>query len=485
MATPAPPPSLRGVYLVTRTDDPLASTKCFVPCDGPDTAVRDLAVLVPGVTFWYDDGPFPAPLPPTSSARVPDVAQPLPDSPGYYILRVTDQQEEPRANGRPVPRAQVDPLRQGSRQRCGPAPVLGGDSVAPAEPNPYSRRNPQYSRSWGLPVTSHHDVPVPNTDDTVYGEPLEGLTRRRSSGPQIHLPGGTQMETLADRLFRVLNHRRIGMVWNLWVMFLSVVGGVQYVIDSYLEDSNVQDLARWSGLVRLATVLFVLADVVLHAIVNPLETFLRSLSTWVDIISFVPVIITFMSSVTWDPTMQALVETARILPLLRTYRLMKLFTPKTVPYETFRLVWVVTMLVMCCSGVFSVLEPTLVPDFHNGVYFAIITITTVGYGDISPKSTGGKIFICVYILACMISLSIAINSVVDALRLAGWKSGRIRKTCYRRVVVFQMGPPNFLALHVFLREFFYGNAGYTASPLPYLTYLEPDFPCRGRRGLNG
>lgn len=34
----------------------------------------------------------------------------------------------------------------------------------------------------------------------------------------------------------------------------------------------------------------------------------------------------------------------------------------------------------------------------DSIYFSIITLTTIGYGDFSPQTTGGKVFTIFYIL---------------------------------------------------------------------------------------
>ncbi len=35
----------------------------------------------------------------------------------------------------------------------------------------------------------------------------------------------------------------------------------------------------------------------------------------------------------------------------------------------------------------------------DSLYFSMVTLTTVGYGDFSPQTSGGKIFAIVYIIA--------------------------------------------------------------------------------------
>ncbi|KAH7105107.1 voltage-gated potassium channel [Auriculariales sp. MPI-PUGE-AT-0066] len=60
---------------------------------------------------------------------------------------------------------------------------------------------------------------------------------------------------------------------------------------------------------------------------------------------------------------------------------------------------IVIMLFLCYIAVGASINHALLKlDFVNSLYFTIVSITTVGYGDITPDTTGARIFTIIYIV---------------------------------------------------------------------------------------
>lgn len=65
----------------------------------------------------------------------------------------------------------------------------------------------------------------------------------------------------------------------------------------------------------------------------------------------------------------------------------------------------------------------------DSLYFTVITLTTVGYGDFSPQTTGGKIFTMAYILVGLGILSSFVVLLAEHQRKqgGGLLSGLVRR----------------------------------------------------------
>ncbi len=150
-----------------------------------------------------------------------------------------------------------------------------------------------------------------------------------------------------------------------------------------------------------------------------------------------------------------LLRSLRMLRLLRLFRSAQFFryhNPFTILAAAFRdnallfaislsLVFVVTLFASVMLYVAEYGENPLITSFADTVWWAIVTVTTVGYGDISPTTLGGKIigtglmFAGLFVIAMFAGLvsstlvgrlmplraeQVRMSSITDHIVVAGW-----------------------------------------------------------------
>lgn len=179
------------------------------------------------------------------------------------------------------------------------------------------------------------------------------------------------------------------VIWDdIIMMLLALVSGYLLVLDLTTDLSAAQVL--WFGRIDVTIALVFLSEFVIKFFLAESKAdFFRS--NWWYLLASIPV----SNSAT-----QAL----RLLRLLRLIRLLRLVVGmrEIITYltrfvkQTYILyvltVWAI--IVACGSLVFYALEHpvnTNVKNLFDSLWFAMATITTVGYGDIYPLTVGGRI----------------------------------------------------------------------------------------------
>ena len=111
------------------------------------------------------------------------------------------------------------------------------------------------------------------------------------------------------------------------------------------------------------------------------------------------------------------------------------------------------------SGIYAVVENQAKLnserlDFHDALYFVIVTISTVGYGDTYPHTFLGK-FVVVFIV--IFTIVLIPKQTNELLRLMSLQS-RYRRTAYKSVEVRHIlvtGYVGLQALRNFCEEIFH------------------------------
>ena len=108
-----------------------------------------------------------------------------------------------------------------------------------------------------------------------------------------------------------------------------------------------------------------------------------------------------------------LLRILRLLKLLRYLRAMRVFFSSML--DIFDVIFVVLatiiIIVLIAGNVIYILEPQTFPNAYVGCWWALVTMTTVGYGDLVPITIGGKIAASILMLAGITSFALLTGTV--------------------------------------------------------------------------
>lgn len=204
-------------------------------------------------------------------------------------------------------------------------------------------------------------------------------------------------QTLHTRLFDINNLS--GKLIDLFLVFLNLIICVIFVLETYPLSPEFKNLL-W--MLEVFTICFFILEYILrfYTSQNRLRYFF-SIYSFIDLLVIIPTLILFAF-----PDSQAS-ENFRVLYLLRGFKVFRIFRflrSLTDQYFFFgaislsflkvlRLITTIIMIFFFGSGVFYYLEfgnNPGVQNFGDAFYFCVVTLTTVGFGDITPKTAGGK-----------------------------------------------------------------------------------------------
>ena len=211
---------------------------------------------------------------------------------------------------------------------------------------------------------------------------------------------------LRARLFSVVfeSNTPAGKVFDVGLLLLIVASVVAVILES-VESYQ----ARWGAELRVAewvfTILFAIEYVVRLSIVRRPLRYATSVFGIVDLLAVIPTPLSVLV-----PGVQSLLV-VRVIRLLRVFRVLKLVS-FSVEAEvlaralrasrakiTVFLLGVLSAVVIAGALMYLVEgEAAGFDSIPRGMYWAIVTLTTVGYGDISPQTPVGQVLASVLMI---------------------------------------------------------------------------------------
>lgn len=218
------------------------------------------------------------------------------------------------------------------------------------------------------------------------------------------------------------NDTRQGRIFDLTIQALIVLSLISFSVETL--PSLAEATLKCLYYIEIATVAIFTAEYILRIIVADSKiTFIRSFYGIVDLLAILP----FYLSVGVD------LRSIRALRLLMLFRAFKLLRYSMVirrfrrafilAKEELVLFFVVTIMLLYFSavGIYyfeHAAQPESFSSVFHSLWWAVATLTTVGYGDVYPVTTGGKLFTCFVLMVGLGVIAVPTGLVASALSAA-------------------------------------------------------------------
>lgn len=207
-------------------------------------------------------------------------------------------------------------------------------------------------------------------------------------------------------------------------LILSVALVAQFcllTLEYFAEETSLQHHALF--VIEITAVSWFTLDMFVRVVCSPNTVrFLKTLHNWADLISILPFYIALITPN--DDTIRNF-KVLYVLRMSRTFRplkfsyVMQVFTQtlRASSRELYFLIFILGIQVIVYGTVTYYAErqvkDTLFTSIPAAFWWAVVTMTTVGYGDMSPMTTAGKIVGCACALSGVLMIALPVSVVAS------------------------------------------------------------------------
>ncbi len=220
----------------------------------------------------------------------------------------------------------------------------------------------------------------------------------------------------------------IGRIVNLLITGLVLISTGIFVAETYPLSAELRSLVNQIDLIILA---IFAVEYLLRFIATPDKVkYFFSFYSLIDLIAILPVL-TGVTDVSF----------VRILRWFRILRLLRFIEGKALLGNldredssiVIRILFTIFSIIFIYSGLIYQVEHSVNPKdfgtFFDAVYFAVVTMTTVGFGDITPISQAGKLMTVLMILTGIALIPWQLGDLIKQIAKSGSKVSKVCKSC--------------------------------------------------------
>jgi len=219
--------------------------------------------------------------------------------------------------------------------------------------------------------------------------------------------------------FYLLDHQTVlGKAIDIGLLVLNLVFVGLFVAETYALSPGVLD-RLWTAEVAIAAVFLVEYVLRLYGAEDRLSE-VRNVYTMVDLIAIVPTLVVFLSPTGTAVASIGFLRAVRVVRVLRFYRFTRdaeffFGTVSDNALRALKLLLTVLVIFFVSAGAFYSAEQAANPNvgtFGDAFYYVVVTLSTVGFGDILPVTTTGRWITIAAILAGVILIPWQASKIV-------------------------------------------------------------------------
>jgi len=224
--------------------------------------------------------------------------------------------------------------------------------------------------------------------------------------------------TLREKIqFYLIDCKTIpGKLIDISIILLNILVCILFVIDTYAISESTQQL-----ILKIETIIiffFIIEYIArLYGARNRIKHIFNIFSL-IDLAAILPIITIFFA-----PAAPLKIGFIRIIRILRIFRFLRFTTDPFFFFgvisisllKVIRLLLTILLIFFISSGFIWFAEHVVNPEIENfgdAFYFSVVSLTTVGFGDITPVSEGGRWVTVVMILSGIVLIPWQVGQVV-------------------------------------------------------------------------
>jgi len=243
-----------------------------------------------------------------------------------------------------------------------------------------------------------------------------------------------------DAMMRLVERTKADHIWELlddpsssrlasalsWVFQLSILISISLdyanLIDSSMDDTTLM-------VFNMIFDTFFCCEVLLRLLTAPSKVnYIKDPLNWADLLSACALpfrIVTISAKVEAVDTLLFLfLPLVRFLKLLRYFEVFRLLivafqnSMEALPVLSY---FMAVLVLFTATGIYIAEDRSNIPSFQHSIWLAVVTMTTVGFGDFVPHTTGGYIMVSVLTLVSVWFLALPVG-IIGYEFTSSWKS---------------------------------------------------------------